>query len=58
MTKMAAISIYGKNLYKASSPEPGVYNLKFGMQHLGTQVLKSDINDDLLLTVTHFTAWS
>ena len=35
MTKIAAISIYGKNLYKASLPEPGVYDLKIGMQHLG-----------------------
>ena len=57
MTKMAAISIYGKNLYKASSPELGVYDLKIGMQHWGLKFYKSGINDDLCLTLTYFTAW-
>ena len=57
MTKMAAISIYGKNLYKASSPELGVYDLKIGMQHWRLQFYKSGINDDLCLTLTYFTAW-
>ena len=49
MTKMAAISIYGKNLYKASSPEPGVYDLKIGMQHWGLKFYKSGLNDDLVV---------
>ena len=57
MTKMAAISIYGINLYKTSSPEPRVYDLKIGMQNWG-KFYKSGINDDLWLTVTYFTAWS
>ena len=52
MTKMAAISIYGKNLYKASSPELGVYDLKIDMQHWGLKFYKSGINDDLWLTLT------
>ena len=57
MTKMAAISIYGKKkLYKASSPELGVYDLKIGMQHLGLNFYKACINDDLWLTWTYFTA--
>ena len=47
MTKMAAISIYGKNHYKASSPELGVNDLKTGMQHWGIEFYKSGINDDL-----------
>ena len=47
MTKMAAISIYGKNLYKASSPKQGVYDLKIGIQHWGLKFYKSGINDDL-----------
>ena len=54
---MAAISIYGKNLFKASSPELGVYDLKIGMQHWGLEFYKSGINDDLCLTLTYFTAW-
>ena len=58
MTRMAAIHIYGKNLYKASSPEPGVYDLTLGMQHWGFKVYKAGINDDLRLTLTYFTAWS
>ena len=57
MTKMAAISISGKKLYKASSPELGVYDLKIGMQHLGLKFNKAGINDDLWLTLTYFTAW-
>ena len=52
MTKMATISIYDKNLYRASSPEPGVYDLKLGMQHLGFKLYKSGINDYLWLTLT------
>ena len=58
MTKMAAISLYGKNLYKASSPEPGVYDMKLGMQHWGLMLYKACINDDLRVTLTYFTAWS
>ena len=54
MTKMAAISLYGKNLYKASSPEPGVYDMKLGMQHWGLKLYKAGINDDLRLTLTYF----
>ena len=53
MTKMAAISIYGKNLYKASAPELGVYDLKIGMQHTGLNFYKAGINDDLWLTLTY-----
>ena len=53
MTKMATISLYGKNLYKASSPEPGVYDMKLGMQHLGLKLYKAGINDDLRLTLTY-----
>ena len=58
MTKMAAISLYCKNLYKASSPEQGVYGMKLGMQHWGLKFCKAGINDDLRLTLTYFTAWS
>ena len=57
-TKMATIPIYNKNLYKASSPEPGVYDLKLGMQHLGLKLYKAGIYDYLWLTLTCFTAWS
>ena len=57
MTKMAAIPIYVKNLYNASSPELGVYDLKIGMQHWGLKFYKSGINYDLCLTLTYFTAW-
>ena len=55
---MATISIYGKNLYKASSPELRVYDLKLCMQHRGLKFYKSGINDDLRLTLTYFTARS
>ena len=41
LTKMATIPIYDKNLYKASSPEPGLYDLKLGMQHLGRKLYKA-----------------
>ena len=35
MTKMAAVSVYGKNVKKSSSPEPlRPVALKLGMQHL------------------------
>ena len=44
MTKMAYIPIYDKNLYKASFPEPGLYDLKLGMQHLGLKLYKAGIN--------------
>ena len=54
MTKMAAISIYGKNNYKAFSPELGVYDLKIGIQNRVLEFYKSGINDDLWLTVTYF----
>ena len=54
MNKMAAIFIYGKNHYKASSPELGVNDLKIGMQHWGLEFYKSSINDGLWLTVTYF----
>ena len=47
MTKMTAISIYGKDLYKASSPALGVYDLKIGMHHWGLKFYKAGINDDL-----------
>ena len=57
MTKMAAISIYGKYLCKASSPELGVYDLKIGMHYWGLKFNKAGINDDLWLTLTYFTAW-
>ena len=57
MTKMADISIYGKNLYQASSPELGVYDLKIDMQYWGIKFFKAGINDDLWLTLTYFTAW-
>ena len=40
MTKMATISLYGKNLYKASYPEPGAYDLTLGMHHWGLKVLQ------------------
>ena len=58
MTKMATIPIYDKNLYKASSLEPGVYDLKLYMQHLGLNLYKAGINDNLWLTLTYLTAWS
>ena len=54
MTKMATIPIYDKNLYKASSPEPGVCNLKLGMQHSGFKLYKAGIND----YVGHGQNWS
>ena len=57
MIKMAAISIYGKTLYKASSPEMGVYDLKIGMQHWGLKFYKPGIDDDVWLTLTYFMAW-
>ena len=57
MTKMAAVSIYGKNLYKASFPGMGVYDLKIGMHHWELKFYKAGINDDLWLTFTYFTAW-
>ena len=57
MTKMAAISIYGKNLYKASSPELGVYDLKIDMHHWELKFYIAGINDDLWLTLTYFMAW-
>ena len=47
MTKMATIHIYDKNIYKASSQEPGVYDLKLGMQHWGFKHYKTGINDYL-----------
>ena len=58
MTKMAAISLYGKTLYKASSPEPEVYDMNLGMQHWALKLYKAGIIDDLQLTLTYFTAWS
>ena len=57
-TKMVAIPIYGKNIYKSSSPEPGVYDLKIVMHHRGLNLYKAGINDDLWLTLTYFNAWS
>ena len=57
MTKMAAISIYVKNLYKASSQKFGVYDLKIGMHHWGLKFYKAGINDELWLTLTYFMAW-
>ena len=54
MTKIAAIHIYGKNLYKASSPE----DLTLGMQQWGLKLYKAGINDDIRLTLNYFTAWS
>ena len=56
MTKMAVISIYGKYLYKASSEELGVFDLKICMQHWELKFYKAGINDDLWLTLTYFTA--
>ena len=55
---MATISLYGKNIYKASSLELGVYDLKLGMQHWGLKLYKAGINDDLRLTLTYYTACS
>ena len=52
------LHIYGKNLYKASSPELRVYDLKLCMQHWELKFYKSGINDDLWLTLTYFTARS
>ena len=46
------------NLNKASSPEPGVYDMTLGMQHWGFKLYKAGINDDLRLTLTYFTTWS
>ena len=41
MTKMAAMSIYGKNLKKSSSPEPKADDLETWYSALGAQVLPS-----------------
>ena len=58
MTKMAAVSLYGKNLYKAFSPESGVYDMKLGMQHWGLKLYRAGINGEFRLTLTYFTARS
>ena len=50
--------MYGKNLKKSSSLEPGPMILKLGMQHPGLEVYKVYINDDTGLTLTYFTARS
>ena len=58
ITKMAATTIYGKNL-KTSSLEPEVpMVLKLSMQHPGLEVYNGLINYDPGLTLTYFTARS
>ena len=59
MTKMAATTIYGKNLYKSSSPEPEVLGSgNFVCSIWDSSSKKVCINGDPGLTVTYFTARS
>ena len=59
MTKMAAMPIYGKNLKKSSSPEPGgPISTKLGMKHHGLLPIIVYVNADPGVTLTYFTARS
>ena len=60
MTKMIALPIYGKN-FKKSSPTDLIvlYMLiKLGMGHYVLKLYKVYINDDTVLTLTHFNTMS
>ena len=59
MTKMAAMSIYSKNLKKIfSSGTERPMTLKLRMQHWVLEYYQVCSNDDSELTLTYFTAWS
>ena len=61
MTKMAAMSIYGKNLKKKNLflQNPKIADLETWYAALGARVLSQDCsNDDPVLTLTYFTAMS
>ena len=56
MTKMAAMSVYGRNLQKSFPTELTVIMiLKLGMEHYVLKLYKVYINDDTKLTLTYFT---
>ena len=58
MSKMAAMSIYGKNLNKSSSPEQKGRWPWNGMQHWVFKYYKVCSNDDPVFTLTYFSARS
>ena len=58
MTKIAVMSIYGKNFKIFFSRTRSSMILKFGMQHRGFMLYKICINGDPGLTLTYFTAKS
>ena len=58
MTKMAAMSIYGKNLQKYSPTELSPMIMKLGMEHYVHKLYKVYLNDDPELTMTYFTIMS
>ena len=55
MTKMAAMSIYGKSLQKSPSE---LMILKLGMEHYVHKLYNVNINDDPELTLTYLTTMS
>ena len=52
MTKMAATPMYGKTLYKSSSP----MTFGLGMKHWGCGAYQVCSNDDPKLTLTYLTS--
>ena len=58
MTKMAAMSIYGKKPSKIFSRTNGLISTKLGMQHCGLEYYNVYINYDPLMTLTYFMARS
>ena len=58
MTKMAAIPLYGRNFKKSSSGTKRPMTMKLGIQHTVFEYYQVCSNDDLVLTLTYFTARS
>ena len=59
MTKMVAMSIYGRNLSKIFySGTGGPISMKLGMEHWGLKVIIVCSNDEPGLTLTYLTARS
>ena len=58
VTKMAAMSIYGKNLKKKFSGTKRLMTLKLGMQHRVLEYYQVRSNDDPGLTLIYFTTRS
>ena len=58
MTKMAAMSIYGKKPSKIFNGTDGPISTKLGMEHLGLQPIIVCSNDDPGVTLTYFMARS